>query len=36
MKEFHELISKIWLDIEEMTKNYELVNVYRDRIEGIN
>ena len=36
MNEFHELISQIWLDIEEMTKNYKLVNVYRDRIEGIN
>ena len=35
IKEFHNLISKIWIDIEILIVDNSLVNVYFDRIESI-
>lgn len=35
MNDFFQIISKLWNDIEEFNKDFKLVNVYRDRIEGI-
>lgn len=35
MKEFHQLISCRWNDICELSKFYKLINVFKDRIEGI-
>ena len=35
MKEFHEAIDAIWSEVLEMSRNYKLVRVYRDEIEGI-
>jgi predicted nuclease of predicted toxin-antitoxin system len=36
MKELHQTLSKIWGDICQMSTEYKLVRVYKDRIEGIN
>ena len=35
MKEFHQLISSIWKDVSIMSKDYKLINVYPNKIEGI-
>jgi len=35
IKEFHQLLSRIWNDVLELNKNFKLVTVYPDRIEGI-
>jgi predicted nuclease of predicted toxin-antitoxin system len=35
MREFHERISGIWDSVCELSARYRLVNVFRDRIEGI-
>lgn len=35
MRAFHERISGIWNDVCELSAQYRLVNVFRDRIEGI-
>ena len=35
MKEFHQLISSIWEDVCIMSKDYKLINVYPNKIEGI-
>ncbi len=35
IKEFHNLISKIWIDIEILIVDNSLINVYFDRIESI-
>jgi len=35
MKEFHQLISNIWKDVCIMSDNYKLINVYHNKIEGI-
>jgi hypothetical protein len=35
MKPFFETITKLWDDIVEMNKDHKLVNVFIDRIEGI-
>jgi predicted nuclease of predicted toxin-antitoxin system len=35
IKEFHKTINKIWNSVIEISKDYKLVNVYIDRIEGI-
>lgn len=35
MKEFHQTLSKIWLDVCSLSEVYKLVRVYQDRIEGI-
>ena len=35
MKQFHEVMNKLWADACEMSESYKLVNVYKDRIEGI-
>ncbi len=35
IKEFHNLISKIWIDIEVLIEDNSLINVYFDRIESI-
>ena len=34
-KDFHALLAKVWPKIETLLKSHKLVNVYRDRIEGI-
>jgi len=35
MKKFHDSIDKIWPQIIELNKEYKLVNVFSDRIEGV-
>jgi hypothetical protein len=35
MKPFYENISMVWEEIFEMNSNHKLVNVFLDRIEGI-
>ena len=35
MKPFFDTINKVWNDVVEMNKEYKLVNVFTDRIEGI-
>ena len=35
LKEFHNFISKNWLEIINLSIDYKLVNVYIDRIEGV-
>ncbi len=35
MKEFHQLLSRIWSDVCEMSNKYKLVRVYSNKIEGI-
>jgi predicted nuclease of predicted toxin-antitoxin system len=35
MKEFHERISPVWLSVCELSARYRLVNVFPDRLEGI-
>jgi len=35
MKDFHKLINKYWEDIVIASENYKLVNVFKDRIEGV-
>jgi predicted nuclease of predicted toxin-antitoxin system len=36
MKEFFSTVSNFWEDIVKMSKTHKLVNVFNDRIEGIN
>ena len=36
LNEFYKLINTVWPKIIELNKEYKLVNVYKDRIEGIN
>ncbi len=33
--EFHALLARVWPQIETLLKSHKLVNVYRDRLEGI-
>ncbi|CAM2851102.1 Predicted nuclease, contains PIN domain, potential toxin-antitoxin system component [Flavobacterium succinicans] len=35
MKDFHENICKVWDSVVEMNARHKLVNVFKDRIEGI-
>ena len=35
MKQFHEMISDIWEKVIVMSREYKLVRVYSDRLEGI-
>lgn len=35
MREFHQALSKIWLETCALSEDYKLVRVYQDRIEGI-
>ena len=35
MNDFHQLISKIWSDVCQMSEDYKLIRVYVDKIEGI-
>ena len=35
MKEFHRLINSCWKDVVKMSESHKLVNVYKDKIEGI-
>lgn len=35
MREFHERVSEIWLSVCELSARCRLVNVFHDRIEGI-
>ena len=36
IKELNNFLSKIWNEVLELNKKYKLVNVFLDRIEGIN
>jgi predicted nuclease of predicted toxin-antitoxin system len=36
MNEFFEILTRLWPSIIELNENYKLINVYKDRIEGIN
>ena len=35
MREFHQLLSTLWQDVCELSQQYKLVQVYPDRLEGI-
>lgn len=35
MKDFFEVMSKVWGDVLNLNKEYKLVQVYKDRLEGI-
>jgi predicted nuclease of predicted toxin-antitoxin system len=35
MNPFFDLVTKLWIDIVEMNGSHKLVNVFKDRIEGI-
>ena len=35
MKEFHQLLSRIWSDVCIMSEEYKLIRVYSNKIEGI-
>jgi hypothetical protein len=35
MKPFFDTINKVWNEVVEMNKEHKLVNVFTDRIEGI-
>ncbi len=35
MREFHQLIAKIWEDVCTMSDNYKLIRVYKNKIEGV-
>jgi predicted nuclease of predicted toxin-antitoxin system len=35
MREFHQLLSKIWTDVCLLSEDYKLVRVYQNRIEGV-
>ncbi len=35
MKEFHQVITRIWDDVLVMSDEYKLVRVFKDKIEGI-
>ena len=35
IKELHSFLTKIWADTEKMIEKYKIVNIYKDRIEGI-
>lgn len=34
-KDFHELLKRVWPQIESLLKDHKLINVYADRLEGI-
>lgn len=34
-REFHELLARVWPQVEELLKTHKFVNVYADRIEAI-
>ena len=36
MKPFFELMQKLWPEIEKLNEGHKLINVFSDRIEGIN
>jgi hypothetical protein len=36
MNEFFQVLTNPWEQIQELNSNYKLVNVYSDRVEGIN
>lgn len=35
MNDFHEHLTRIWQDVLEYSERYKLVNVYKERLEGI-
>ncbi|BAP55654.1 hypothetical protein THII_1357 [Thioploca ingrica] len=35
MRDFHQILSTLWPDICELSRQYKLVQVYQDRLEGI-
>ncbi len=35
MKQFHQYLSNIWKEVCELSCKYKLIQIYRDRIEGI-
>ncbi len=36
MNDFFRVLTNLWMQIQELNNNYKLVNVYSDRVEGIN
>lgn len=34
-REFHDLLARVWPQVEELLATHKLVNVYRDRVEAI-
>jgi len=36
MKEFYNIITQVWEDVIELNKTHKLVNVFSNRVEGIN
>ena len=35
MRQFHDILSKLWPQVIELNSNYKLVNLFHDRLEGI-
>jgi predicted nuclease of predicted toxin-antitoxin system len=35
MREFHQILSALWPDVREFSRQHKLVQVYQDRLEGI-
>ncbi|MDQ0637257.1 putative nuclease of putative toxin-antitoxin system [Pedobacter sp. W3I1] len=35
MKQFHEILNKLWPQVIELNKDFKLINVFSDRIEGV-
>lgn len=35
IKEFHQIIQNLWVEIEQQIQNCNILNIYRDRIESI-
>jgi predicted nuclease of predicted toxin-antitoxin system len=36
MREFHQTISSVWNEARKLSKQYKLVRIFKDRVEGIN
>lgn len=35
MNQFHEVLNRLWPEINELNKDFKLINVFIDRIEGV-
>jgi predicted nuclease of predicted toxin-antitoxin system len=35
MREFHQVLSKVWTEVCQLSEDYKLVRVYQNRIEGV-
>jgi len=35
INDFHQLLNKLWSEVCDLSNNYKLVRVYKDKLEGI-